>query len=198
MKIKFGKYNPEWELTFKEIKNELLNLINFVTPIIEHIGSTSVKGLSSKPIIDILVGLNNEGDLDKITDPLMSEGYIYYEKYNEIMPYRRFFVKHKVNSKDLAIPVIIRKEDQIPNESVEHDYRLAHIHVLPYGSEHWIRHIAFRDYLRAHPVVKEEYQGLKQTLSVREWCDGNEYNEWKDDFIKREEKNAIKWYINNK
>lgn len=196
MKVKFEKYNPLWKQYFEGIKKELAEGIGFVDPQIEHIGSTSVEGLSAKPIIDILVGLRSEDDLDKITQPLMDKGYVYYEKYNEVMPYRRFFVKHKINPKELSIPIIIRNEDNISDSSIEHDYRLAHIHAIPIDSEHWIRHIAFRDYLRAHPVVKEEYQHLKEHLSTKEWKDGNEYNEGKDDFIKREEQKAIAWHKN--
>lgn len=196
MKIQFEKYNPIWKQTFEQIKSELTEAIGFTNPRIEHIGSTSVEGLSAKPIIDILVGLNSEKDLDEITQPLMDKGYVYYEKYNESMPYRRFFVKHKVDPRDLSIPLFIGKDDNIPDASIEHDLRLAHIHVLPINSEHWTRHIAFRDYLRTHPDVRNEYQQLKEQLSMREWEDGNEYNEGKDDFIKREEQKAINWYMN--
>ncbi|MGV2482374.1 UNVERIFIED_CONTAM: GrpB family protein, partial [Salmonella enterica subsp. enterica serovar Weltevreden] len=73
---------------------ELEGLIGFLNPQIEHIGSTSVEGLSAKPIIDILIGLPDENDLNKTVEPLTGQGFIYYEKYNQDMPYRRFFVKH--------------------------------------------------------------------------------------------------------
>ncbi|MOA08135.1 dephospho-CoA kinase/protein folding accessory domain-containing protein [compost metagenome] len=79
-----------------------------------------------------------------------------------------------------------------------HAHRIAHVHVLPFGSEHWIRHIAFRDYLRVHPAIKDEYQKLKEQLSTMEWKDGNDYNDAKDSFIKREERKAIKWYYEQK
>ncbi|MDR2919176.1 MAG: GrpB family protein [Tannerella sp.] len=194
MKIKFEKYNPLWRLSFVQIEDELTGIIGFVRPVIEHIGSTSVEGLSAKPIIDILVGLDSENDLDKIPQPLMNRGYIYYEKYNEVMPYRRFFVKHKVDLREFLLPVLIGKDDHIPSDSLEHNYRLAHIHALLYDSEHWIRHIAFRDYLRTHPDARNAYQELKEQLSTREWRDSNEYNEEKDDFIKQKEKDAIEWY----
>jgi GrpB-like predicted nucleotidyltransferase (UPF0157 family) len=197
MKIQFEKYNPNWKHSFEVIKDELIDLIGFINPNIEHIGSTSVEGLSAKPIIDILIGVKNESDLDKTTSPLINNDYIYYEKYNDVMPYRRFFVKLKVTLKNSSLPTIIQKGDKVPTELNEHYYRLAHIHVLQYNSEHWIRHIAFRDYLRIHSKVKNEYQKLKELLSTKEWTDGNEYNEAKDKFLKIEEQNAIKWYKNS-
>ena len=113
------------------------------------------------------------------------------------MPYRRFFVKYKINPKSLSIPGIITDKDILPANTDEHNNRLAHIHVLPYNSEHWIRHIAFRDYLRTHPIIKNQYQTLKEQLSNKEWHDGNECNEAKDKFLKTEENKAVRWYNNN-
>lgn len=194
MKIQIECYNADWERAFEKIKSELQDLIGFLHPRIEHIGSTSVVGLSAKPIIDILVGLEEESLLDKAVLPLPNNGYIYYEKYNVEMPYRRFFIKLKPVRKKLLLPSIIRVNDEIPAYLADHQNRLAHIHIVPYGSEHWIRHIAFRDYLRTHPGVKQEYQELKEGLSLREWIDGNDYNEGKDSFLKKEERKAVAWY----
>lgn len=52
MKIKIEKYNPAWKETFAQTKQLLSNSLDNHKPIIEHIGSTSVEGLSAKPIID--------------------------------------------------------------------------------------------------------------------------------------------------
>lgn len=196
MKIRLEQYNPNWSGDFEKIKKELIELIGFINPQIEHIGSTSVENLSAKPIIDILIGVSDESDLEKTITPLTSNDFVYYERYNKDMPYRRFFVKHKINPQNLSIPLVITDKDSLPASTEEHNYRLAHIHILPYDSEHWIRHIAFRDYIRTHPIIKNEYQQLKEQLCTREWRDGNEYNEAKDKFIKTEESNAIIWYRN--
>ena len=113
------------------------------------------------------------------------------------MPYRRFFVKHKGSPIELSIPKLIRTLEEIPSSTIEHSQRLAHIHILTIDSEHWTRHIAFRDYIRAFPEVKKGYQQLKENLSKQEWIDGNEYNMAKNNFIKFEEKKALDWYENN-
>lgn len=197
MKVTFEKYNPFWKNQFESIKNELVQSIGFLNPKIEHIGSTSVEGLSAKPIIDIMIGVKDESELDKIPLLLRGKEYIYYEKYNEDMPYRRFFIKLTDKPLNLGFPEVIHSEDEIPEELHNHNLRIAHIHTIPVSSEHWLRHIAFRDYLRSHSEVKEEYQQLKEKLSTMEWLDGNDYNDGKDPFIKREEKNAVQWYLNN-
>lgn len=144
-----------------------------------------------------MVGLDLKYDLDKTLEPLMKESYIYFEIYNESMPYRRFFVKHKGSPIELSIPKLIRTLEEIPSSTIEHSQRLAHIHILTIDSEHWTRHIAFRDYIRAFPEVKKGYQQLKENLSKQEWIDGNEYNMAKNNFIKFEEKKALDWYENN-
>ncbi|CAD0221440.1 GrpB family protein [Chryseobacterium sp. D764] len=196
MKVTFEKYNPFWKKQFETIKNELENYIGFLNPEIEHIGSTSVEGLSAKPVIDIMIGVKDEKELDKVPSLLEGKDYVYYEKYNEDMPYRRFFIKLIDHTHTLGFPDVIYSNDEIPERIHNHHLRIAHIHVIPTSSEHWLRHLAFRDYLRIHPEVKEEYQKLKEELSKKEWFDGNDYNQEKDPFIKREEHNAIQWYLN--
>jgi len=197
MKVTFEKYNPIWKEQFESIKKDLEKNIGFLQPEIEHIGSTSVEGLSAKPIIDIMIGIKNETELDQIPSLFQGKDYVYYEKYNEEMPYRRFFIKLKDKPQTLGFPEIIHLGDQIPEELHNHQLRIAHIHTILKSSEHWLRHIAFRDYLCSHPDIKEEYQQLKKKLSQLEWIDGNDYNEGKDPFIKKEEQNAIQWYLNN-
>ncbi|MBV8328064.1 GrpB family protein [Chryseobacterium sp.] len=194
MKVTFEKYNPSWKIEFESIKNELEKNIGFLNPRIEHIGSTSVEGLSAKPVIDIMIGVKNEEELDKIPSLLQGQDYVYYERYNEDMPYRRFFIKLIDLPQKLDLPEIIHYNDEIPEKIHDHKLRIAHIHVIPTSSEHWTRHIAFRDYLRTHPEIKDEYQQLKEHLSQNEWYDGNDYNEAKDPFIKREERKAVQWY----
>ncbi len=195
MKVTFETYNPFWKNQFEFIKNELEEKIGFLNPRIEHIGSTSVEGLSAKPIIDIMIGVKYESELDQVPPLLQGKDYVYYEKYNEDMPYRRFFIKLTDMPQNLGFPEIIHKEDEIPEALHNHNLRIAHIHTIPVSSEHWLRHIAFRDYLRTHSEVRKEYQELKEKLSTMEWIDGNNYNEGKDPFIKKEEKNAIQWYL---
>ncbi|WP_293915425.1 MULTISPECIES: GrpB family protein [unclassified Sphingobacterium] len=194
MKVTFEKYNALWDTAFKALEAELKVYLNEFDVQIEHIGSTSVKGLSAKPIIDILIGLKNPENLDNIPALLMAKDYIYYENYNTDMPYRRFFVKLNQSPGKLGLPVHITTLANVSEELHNHKWRLAHIHILPLASEHWNRHIAFREYLRNHAVVREEYQVLKEKLSTQEWIDGNDYNAAKDSFIKQEEQKAVQWY----
>ena len=194
MILPFEPYNPMWKEQFDCIKHDLMLHLQTLNPQIEHIGSTSVEGLAAKPIIDILIGVRDESELNQIPDLVAGKNYVYYPKYNADMPYRRFFVLLKEAPQTWDLPEIIDVDDSIPEKMHDHALRVAHIHVMPITSEHWTRHLAFRDYLRAHPEVKAAYQKIKEQLVQQQWQDGNDYNDGKDEFIKREEQKAIAWY----
>jgi len=196
LKINIEKYNKEWIVQFEQIKAELCSILIKLCPKIEHIGSTSVPNLAAKPIIDIQVGIENSYDLDKTIEPMINTHYIYYEIYNSVMPNRRLFVGLKDKKYIRNFQNIYSKGDLIPHEKIN-QLRLTHIHIWEHGTDDWNRHIAFRDYLREHPEIASQYESLKKQLSLKDWKDGNEYNDAKDSFIKTEEAKAILWYRKN-
>lgn len=95
MKVKIEPYKTVWKEEFAKVKNDLEAVLRAYPTQIDHIGSTSVEGLSAKPIFDILVGVADSEVLDKLIEPLVNKGYVYDARYNEAMPYRRFFIKTK-------------------------------------------------------------------------------------------------------
>jgi len=193
MKIDIVKYNPDWPNTFKQIKKELKTILGELNPRIEHIGSTAVPNLSAKPVIDIAVGIDNFQYLDSTVEPMIQNHYIYYEVYNSGMPQRRLFVGLK-NKKDRSkFNNTYKESDPIPHEEIL-SHRLCHVHIWEYGSSEWFRHIAFRNYLIEHQIIRAQYERLKKQLSTKSWNDGNEYNNGKNSFIKTEESKAILWY----
>ena len=96
MKINIVKYNPNWTNIFHQTKLQLEKDLPDVD--IEHIGSTSVVGLMSKPIIDILIGIPNQINLDDCIDIISSLGFTYISKYENDIPNRRFFI-FEINNK---------------------------------------------------------------------------------------------------
>ena len=191
MKIRIEDYTPDWVTRFQEEQENISGALAFLNPSIEHIGSTSVPGLSAKPKIDILVGLEKEQDLEHAIRPMQAADYTYFKIYEYTMPYRRLFMK--LRSLDHGtIPEQINSgehyEEGKPFES------LCNIHIMVHGSYNWLRHIAFRDFLREHETVKEVYATLKKELSKRDFKDGLDYNAHKNDFIKEVEQKAVEWY----
>ncbi|MBC9794879.1 GrpB family protein [Sinomicrobium weinanense] len=197
MKIEVVAYNPEWPVIFNHIKNDLKTILGELNPKIEHVGSTSVPNLAAKPIIDIAVGIDSADDLDRTVEPMIQNRYIYYETYNAMMPYRRFFVGLKNKEDHVKFKNVYTQDDPIPHESI-HLNKQCHVHIWEFKSPEWHRHIAFRDYLLEHPEVRKQYEALKKALSLNNWKDGNEYNDGKNSFIKREEEKAVKWWRDKK
>ena len=120
-------YHPEWPHRFDEERRVLAVAFAGSDAIIEHIGSTAVPGLGTKPVIDVLIGVPILVEVERRIPLLEAAGYEYVQEYEQQLPDRRYF----------------RKPRSGP--------RAYHVHCVVAGSDFWIRHLAFRDYLRAHP-----------------------------------------------
>jgi len=160
MKVLLTPYSPSWPSDFAAEKLFLQEHISLPVKI-QHIGSTSVVNLCAKPIIDILIGVDDESQLDIPVPEIQELGYQYISRYEDVMPYRRFFTKEK------------------------NSVRTHQIHMVTYKSTFWIRHLQFRDYLRTHSEIAEEYAALKRQLAEQDWESVNDYADAKTDFIRR-------------
>ncbi len=195
MKITVEPYSASWPGQFQEIKAELSVLLQPIDPVIEHIGSTSVPGLAAKPVIDVQIGIDDAAAFSFVEERLARYPYIYYQVYNTTMPNRRLFVRLKDHIPPGHFPNIYSVYENIPHADMN-QARIANIHVWQKEDPDFLRHLAFRDYLIAHPDVLQQYARLKILLSEKEWKDMNEYNDGKNDFIQREQSCAIAWYKN--
>ena len=160
MKVLLTPSSPSWPRDFAAEKLFLQQHISLPVKI-EHIGSTSIVGLCAKPIIDILIGVGDKSQLDIPVPEIQDLGYQYISRYENEMPYRRFFLKEK---------------DAV---------RTHQIHMVAYKSTFWVRHLQFRDYLRARSEIAEEYAVLKRQLAERDWESVNDYADAKTAFIRR-------------
>lgn len=193
MKIQIKKYNPIWKKQFFELHEKLSNTLQFLSPRIEHIGSTSVPDLSAKPIIDVAVGIESLSDLDLVVEPMVKAGFIYYEAFNKDMPNRRLFVGLIRDADVKHFQSVYKDGDIIPHAKIN-ALRQCHIHVWEFGSLDWERHIAFREYLKNHSGIKEAYEKLKWRLGYDEWEHGMAYNDGKNDFVTAVQALALDWY----
>ena len=195
MKINVELYDSNWPIQFDQLKNEIEHLLSAYNPRIEHFGSTSVPGLSAKPVIDILVGIDDISLFPQIVNQLLlHQSYIHYKAFDIEVPDRRLFVRLQDGRDSSLIGNIQDDFATIPHEIIN-QARMAHIHIWKFGSDNWIRHIAFRDYLRAHEKERKKYGELKLGLSNQDWAHGMEYNDGKSAYIKEVEAKAITWYM---
>lgn len=179
MKVELEKYNPKWKLLFEIEKEKLLNVLDSNGNKIEHIGSTSIPDMCSKPIIDIMIGVETDKQLDGNINRILTLGYTYVQKYEILLPFRRYFFKLK--DPDVKMPKIIGFHDPDIDKGNHKDS--FHIHMVKINSDFWIDQLRFRNYLRNNYEAKKEYENIKKSLAKREWDSINEYAETKSDCI---------------
>ena len=158
-------YDPQWPIRYQEEKDRIIEAVGHVIVAIEHIGSTSVPGLGAKPIIDIMVAVSHLADAEECIQPLKGIGYEYVPELEVSMPQRRYFDKGSAEAR-------------------------IHLHMVELASEFWQRHLLFRDFLRDHPQVAQEYEQLKRELAAGYGSDRVGYTEAKTSFIRSVEARA--------
>ena len=130
-------YDETWEFAFKEIKSEIEAVIGDMILGIEHVGSTSVKGMSAKPCIDVDVIIQDASIFDEIAEKLGTIGYIH--------------------EGDLGI-----KDREAFKYTDKPHLMMHHLYVCPQYSEELRRHITFRDFLRHKPEAVQQYSFVKE------------------------------------
>ena len=130
-------YDGAWKSAFEDIKTEIESALGELIIGIEHIGSTSVEGMSAKPCIDLDVVIEDYSVLDAVVAKLASIGYIH--------------------EGDLGI------KDREAFKYADKPHLISHhLYVCPKASEELRRHITFRDYLRSHPDAVKKYSAVKE------------------------------------
>ncbi len=160
-------YNEAWPQAFTEEAKLIKEVMGSVLLKIHHIGSTAVPGLAAKPIIDMMPEVSSLLLLDELSTQMAKIGYEAKGEFG--IQGRRYYRKGGLN-------------------------RTHQIHAFQEGDKHIIRHLAFRDYLRAHKSVADEYGRLKTDIADRCNNDIERYCDEKDPFIQFHEKKALKWY----
>src|SRR2546423_4714680 len=95
MRVTIVEYCPEWREMFEDEKSILQATLGEVPAQIEHVGSTAVAGLAAKPIIDIMIGLEDFSIADNVVPRIETLAYEYIKKYEDVMPSRRFLTKEQ-------------------------------------------------------------------------------------------------------
>jgi GrpB-like predicted nucleotidyltransferase (UPF0157 family) len=166
-KVEVVPFSENWSFMFEEEARKINNVFGNEIVAIYHIGSTSIPRMHAKPIIDILVEVKDIESVDNYNEQMSALGYRALGEHG--ISGRRFFRKGEVE-------------------------RTHHVHVFETGSQHITRHLAFKEYMIAHPEEAKAYSELKQKLAKQFPTDMKSYIEGKDPFIKETEKKALSWY----
>ncbi|MBW3570749.1 MAG: GrpB family protein [Gemmatimonadetes bacterium] len=167
-KVEVVPHDPRWRDAFEaEAKHVAAALGENVTAI-HHIGSTAIPGIHAKPVVDLLVEVRDLAELDGRSSAMESLGYEVMGEYG--IPGRRYF----------------RKDDQ-------EGTRTHNLHAFETGAAEVERHLAFRDYMIAHPGDAQQYGELKRKLADEHPQSMDGYMDGKDAFIKEMDRRAAEW-----
>jgi GrpB-like predicted nucleotidyltransferase (UPF0157 family) len=161
-------YDPLWPQAFVLASSEVASAMGGNLLNIHHIGSTAIPGIHAKPIIDMLAVANDLAAVDQLAARMESLGYEAMGEFG--IAGRRYF-----------------RRDNAAGE------RTHQVHTFQHGSLHIQRHLAFRNFLRAHAELALQYAQLKQRLAEAHPTDMNAYMDGKDGFIKEIEARALAW-----
>ncbi len=166
-KVEVVPYDRRWAEQFKGEAGRITAVLCQEAQAIHHIGSTSIPGIVSKPIIDILVEVKAIEKVDEFNGDMIGLGYQPRGEYG--IPGRRYFIR------DVGAT------------------GTHHVHMFTAGDPQVERHLNFRDYMLAHPEEARAYSLVKEDLARRFPEDMDSYVEGKDGFIKEMDRRAYTW-----
>lgn len=158
-------YREEWKDIYEQEKNILMPVFHEKAMDFAHIGSTSIKGMTAKPIVDIMIGLK-----DLIIEPEVDEQLVRfgYEGFGE---------------SGVAGRIHYRKRGQ----------QNINLQITKWDSPLWKDNLLFRDYLRSHPEEARNYSQIKEVSLQNGYNTLLKYSEEKSETISGMIKNARDW-----
>jgi GrpB-like predicted nucleotidyltransferase (UPF0157 family) len=169
MRVKVVTHNPVWAAEAELEATQINSALGDVVLAIHHIGSTAIPGIYTKQILDFLLEVDDIQQLDQNISVMESLGYESMGEYG--IPGRRYFRKSNVQG-----------------------IRTHHVHAFEKDTEEVIKHLAFRDYMIAHPDHARAYSELKRSLAAAHPDDIQAYVDGKDPFIKKHLARAMSWH----
>jgi len=151
------KSNDEWPELFNLEKLLLQQALGESLIDIRHIGSTSIPGLMSKPIIDVLIGVKTIKDEETLIEKITGIGYDYAG--NDIVPENLIFGLGKL--------------------------RTHILHVTEFNGNSWQECLRFKSLLRSNPLLRHYYENHKLELASKFRNDRLGYSDAKSDIVKQ-------------
>jgi GrpB-like predicted nucleotidyltransferase (UPF0157 family) len=159
MPVYLVEYDDTWPSQFSRERGRISQILSDYSVEFEHIGSTAIPGIAAKPIIDIMVLIQDIGESGEYIQRLKELEYHYYPYGEDVFPERRWFCK--------------------PNAAE----RTHHLHLVERDTRFHRDHLLFRNYLRSNAGAAASYEMLKRQLSKQYTNDRDGYTDGKSDFV---------------
>lgn len=160
--VRLLPYSTEWKEEFKRVKAEIITATGMDEKRIEHIGSTAIYNLTAKPVIDLLVGVDNIKNVDRTL----------FKEFQKVG-----FLRLRVERP--AEIVFARFTDET------YEVKTHFIHMVDFDKELWRDQLFFRNYLNSNEEAREEYRNIKTNSANQANIDINTYTDLKEPFVKK-------------
>lgn len=159
--VRLVPYNPEWKHEFERERAKIIPELKLQKEHLQHIGSTSIIHIKSKPVIDMLLGVDD-----------LKSAVSLYEKGLRKHGYYRLRVQRE------AEIVFAKFKDE------DFQIKTHYIHMVEWDGEKWKDLLHFRDYMNQFPESRREYENIKNSYVELNGCQGiSEYTEHKEQFV---------------
>ena len=135
------EYDARWAEVFEREAKRVRTVLGSRALRIEHVGSTSVAGLSAKPIIDMVLVVSDSAKEDKYVPALEAAGYL----------------------------LRIRERDWNEHRMFKRPKAEINLHVFSSGCAEIERMVMFRDWLRENAADRDLYARTKRELAQKKW-----------------------------
>lgn len=153
--VVIADYDPIWPHWFESAAFRIREALGDKVRQLDHVGSTSVRGLPAKPLIDINLVVADTTDEDAYVPPLEAIGYV----------------------------LRIREPDWFEHRMLRGSDPPVNLHVFNPGCEEVDRMLRFRDWLRTHSDDRDLYLRTKRDLAAKDWKYVQNYADAKSEVI---------------
>lgn len=162
------KHNDKWVDYYKEIESLIKEILSgYPVARISHIGSTAIKGIWAKDIVDVLIEIYNGIPIEEAAQRIEQDGFIRMSAGDNRISFNKGYARDGFAEK------------------------VYHIHLRYMGDND---ELFFRDYLNEHPQIAKEYETLKLELWKRYEHNRDAYTDAKTEFIRKWTEEAHKLY----
>jgi GrpB-like predicted nucleotidyltransferase (UPF0157 family) len=154
--VVIADYDPIWPHWFESAAFRIREALGDKVLQLDHVGSTSVRGLPAKPLIDINVVVADTTDEDAYVPPLEAIGYV----------------------------LRVREPDWFEHRMLRGSDPPVNLHVFNPGCEEIDRMLRFRDHLRTNEADRELYARTKRELAAQKWKYVQNYADAKSEIVK--------------
>jgi GrpB-like predicted nucleotidyltransferase (UPF0157 family) len=154
-KVVLVPYDPDWPAMFEREATRIRAILRDRVRLLEHCGSTSVPGLSAKPVIDMVMAVPDSSDEAAYVPSMEAAGYV----------------------------LRIREPDWFEHRLFRGPDTTINLHTFSEGSSEIRKMLRFRDWLRTHDDERDLYQRAKLELAERKWEFTQQYADSKSEVV---------------